>query len=107
MKKMLQVFALTAIGLMSMPGLFARPQVQSSGRVQTHEGLQYKVYKDNGQFIGSCTVGSLAELESYAQKMGKGTYLFVPTGNSLTADRRIIVYFGGNGVSADRRIIVY
>ncbi|WP_315815506.1 hypothetical protein [Paraflavitalea speifideaquila] len=116
MKKMLPVLVLTVIGCMGVPGAFARPQHQFSvnGLSPTssqQEGYQYKIYRDNGQYAGSCTVQHPAELDMVARQLGKGKYLFVGVGNSLaSADRRIIVYLDGgpaNTAIADRRIIVY
>jgi hypothetical protein len=115
MKKTLQVLTLSAIGCMGMSGLYARPVVLVSSQTACLSSSQrlyeYKIYQDNGKYVGRCTVSSPAELEVVAGKLGKGTYLFVGVSSTLApADRRIIVYFGGSttaSATADRRIIVY
>lgn len=111
MKKLLPVWALTIMGCMSLTEVLARPAMPSHGAAITiaspvRASYQYRIYRDNGQYIGTCTVNKPAELASYASKLGPGSYLFVGVeGTPASAERRIIVY--QTSLTADRRIIVY
>lgn len=107
MKKIVNVLLLSAVGCVGTLCLVLAVPAQAAPVKAAAAQTVYKVYRENGQYVGTVIVTKPADLTAYASQLGAGTYRLVSVdGHSATTERRIIVY-QTTSLTADRRIIVY